>query len=532
MSDVDQAAQLSSVIGGFFEMMTPEDKSRVINRCQKLSVEAMRKMKQRSDEIGGLKRERDRLRIAIDKDNKEVRILTNKRKRLIEEANDIFALIHKRKKLAAERIREEEMVAKEIESLRTKSDAMFSSRLQKEIFNIAAFDDTSSYSDSFSSSSESSESSEFSSLSSYGLNSSPLRLREECRHDYPYTHRPSEDFITSITKEEDNEDNEDNKDNDYNDYNEYKVVDEDNGEKGEKEDRQYSEEYLPLDQAEETLPRAEILATSKRKNVYAKGKEKKKKMKTSTKGKGKEEVELTENPYTDFYISTHSFRGALCFHCGGHDESLMRENSVSDWNAYLDLPRQSEEWKAARSRLRFPSMCTCNCSICKQRPKHCTCEDMFLPEKCTRDALKDFRPKSKGEDAYPVTAKKYRELGIMDGNMHTLATNIRETKDPKQAVLLHDAFIYFWKRYLEHIHTRDTLAIVVAYVFIYSTICGRDKAAAPKRCVYGNTRLVTGNIQRGLCTRHKPQISQARVKKWTWISEGKKMFEEWKKKVK
>jgi len=261
--------------------------------------------------------------------------------------------------------------------------------------------------------------------------------------------------------------------------------------------------------------------TTKAKKVKSKGKKKQK-------DKNKQQVELTENPYKDFYIPSHSFRGAFCFHCGAHDQSLMTRNSVKDWNDYLNAPRQSAEYNWAVGNLYFPSMCTCNCSVCGQRPKHCTCDRMFIPKICYETSIKNYLPKSKGEEVYTVTAKKYRDLEIMDGDLYDLATKIRIEDDPKRAVLLHDAFIYFWKRYLEHIHTRETLATLVSYVFIYSTICGRDKDAAPTRCVYGNAKLVTGNIQRGLCTRHKPQISQARVKKWTWIAQGREKFEQWK----
>jgi hypothetical protein len=522
----DKVEVLADGIEDYFNMMSEGHKRRVLNKCQRVSKKAIEEKKKRLVNIEEMKSQRDQLASDIEESQAMVRAWTSRRRSILREARTLLTKINATKKSIDTWTEEKSSVEASISMLERKTDEEFSNILQRELFAADAFDDPTTTSHSSDSSSDSSSSSD---------ESSSLSLEEP----YHYGAIRLEDYYPVRVERK-------------------PPFPEERGDKGfsdfgpcEKEEEEEdlghgpSEEYVgseqdPLHNGRESRPRSSPSSFKKKRKALANGprspsisssEKVKKKKKPSMKGSvsREEEEETKEKPYENFYIPVYTFRGSYCFHCGEHDRSLMKSNDVNAWNTYLYAPVQSQIWKHARIALTFPRHCRCVCAECKKPARSCTCLHTFVPLACTTYKLKDYLPKSKGESTYSITSKTYTDLGIMDGTLYDLALKVMQAKeDHDQASVLYEAFIYFWKRYLEHIHDRAQLAVFVSLVFVYSHICGRKKDQMPTRCVYANEFLTPGNVQRGLCTRHKPQISAAREKKWTWITQGKKLFEEWK----
>lgn len=534
------------VIEDFYSLMSPEDRKRLLKRCERFSKEICGTKKKEMDYISELENSLESLSKSIEKEEKELDSLLKDRNNLMKQSSILLKKINESKQRKSAYFDQWKDLKKKIEDLERQSNNDLSFKIKKDVFNLDPFDDTSSTtftsctssSSSYDESSTSEDSSEY--IGSKCVSNKDIfkikkdnKEKDEVIKEKSLLIAPEGSiFVGEEEEEEENLFIDDEKDK----YNIENITEE--------------EEELPQSSktptsSKENLFDKSVIEEKKKKNTKEKTKakknknkkklkkdngKKKRKKKYTKKGNNKDKKVFSHNPYTSFYIPTHSFRGSFCFHCGSHDENLMTTNDISHWNDYLNLQRNSIEWKTSRSKLSFPSGCTCICVTCKQRPEYCICEDMFIPKSCVEIKIKDYLPKSKGWKTYRATCDKYKKLGIMEESLYTLSLNIRNEKDANKAVDLHDAFIYFWKRYLEHINTIESLSYLVFYIFKYSMICSKDKKCVPKRCVYCNTSLVKGQIQRGLCTRHKPQISHAREDKWPWVEAGRKKFEEWKEK--
>jgi hypothetical protein len=240
-----------------------------------------------------------------------------------------------------------------------------------------------------------------------------------------------------------------------------------------------------------------------------------------------EETEIEEGTTVELrllQIPTYTFRGALCFHCGAHDESLMTKNDGDDWDMFIRGERRSRLWLAAKKRLTFPSTCTCFCMICNMSPEYCLCQETFVPHRASDVCVEDYVPKTEGKTKYTYVPKCMKTSGILKMSLHDaiLRTNtFARSGDEPSYKLWYESVRAAWKRYVHHVNTVDSLETYVYLAYVYSETVRFDTYCAFMYCDF-----TKGSRGRNHCSAHRRQIMGKETARCPWMVRGKERFEE------